>query len=1305
MREKTQHELDHKFFQWLSPSYWEVEGQLQAVINQRLEGTLPWVLKMPEFESWQKSEPDSHEHVLWIRGGPGMGKSVLAGFLIEHLKMSFPNSIVTYFFCKKGEAKLTDVRDILRTIAYQCLVRSQQAKMVLETLKRNQFPVTSNCPVRQLFAQLIHEPFKHVTEDVYIILDGLDEANTTTIDTKEMKTEMNIFIDCLRSLKSERIVFISRPEALLHEVILDPLMKVVSFVDNRADIEIYVRREFSKSKKLQKWYPETYGDPVEYFVNHSEGLFLWVFTVLHQLSAATSKLKFKDSLLAFSKSSGRMDELYSEILSRIQEDDQIWVREVLQWVIAAQRSLEVEELKAAVEWSLDGDEREDFKTFLEVECGSLVRFIPGFQGGETIELIHETLRSFLLDPQKAPERWLIDEEMIHGHVMLECLRSMSYGDQSTLLNRYVAMHWVGHLSRATSIQHCHDILSSLHRFFMSSAVTVWISAGLSKIRRVTLGLAIDIEEKYLKEIKMWIANSQGSFGRTIEIEKQKLTRDGAKLAASCEWSQAILCEEQRLGVYVGKAATKVWLYNDDANANADEIARTFLLGLKYYLIEDKRTLRDFDKIEELSDDQFINMSAWAGKDERRPIQIANLGVAFHALGKWDNCIECLKQQADAKPMQFKFGTLLGDAYKVKGNYDAAINMFKVALDKNPTEWWLWNWLWGAYKLKGDYDAAINTFKAALDKNPTEWSLWNRLGDAHNSKGDYNAAIETFKFGIDKNPTVWWLWEGLGDSHKAKGDYDAAIETFKVGLDKNPTVWQLWEKLGDAYKEKGDYDAAIDTFKVALDKNPTEWWLWEGLGKAYKSKGDCDTAIETFKVGLDKHPSGELWVGDALLWGDLGDAYKTKGDYDAAIETFEVALDKHPTASWLWEKLGDIYQSKGDYDVAIETFKVGLDKNPTYGPLWSGLGNAYKSKGDYDAAIETFKVALDKHPTASWPWEKLGDVYQSKGDYNAAIEAFKVALDKDPSFSWLWNKLSNAYKSKGDDDAAIETFKAGLNKNPTNWSLWIGLGDLYKTKGDYDAATETFTVGLDKNPTVWYLSKGLGEAYKAKGEYNAATETFKVALDKNPTVWQLSEGLGEAYKAKGDYDAAINTFKAALDKNPTEWSLWNRLGDAHKSKGDYDAAIETFKVGIDKNPTVWQLWEGLGDSHKAKGDYNAAIETFKVGLDKNPTVRELWKKLGDTYKLKGDYDAAIETFKVGLDKNPTAWWLWEKLGDAYKSKCDYDEAIKVFKAALDKNPANFQLRNGLGEAYKAKGDYDRAIDAFKVAIDKNPVRIY
>jgi hypothetical protein len=124
---------------WLSPSYWPVEGQLSYVRIHRPDESLQWARNMPEFQTWRTSDPtdiQSRERTLWIRGTLGIGKSFLAGYMIDLLRCLHPDAIVLYFFCKVDQLELIKSRDIVRTLAYQHLLENNQVRPVLEDLQK-----------------------------------------------------------------------------------------------------------------------------------------------------------------------------------------------------------------------------------------------------------------------------------------------------------------------------------------------------------------------------------------------------------------------------------------------------------------------------------------------------------------------------------------------------------------------------------------------------------------------------------------------------------------------------------------------------------------------------------------------------------------------------------------------------------------------------------------------------------------------------------------------------------------------------------------------------------------------------------------------------------------------------------------------------------------------------------------------------------------------------------------------------------------------------------------------------------------
>src|SRR5579859_7354769 len=133
---------DEYLMQWLSPSYWLVEAQLYNVRARRGKNTLQWARNMPEFRVWRMSDPNdtsSKERILWVRGTLGVGKSIMAGYFIDLLQQLHPTSTVAYFFCKSGQSGLTKARDILGTIAYQCIKDKKDSRAVLQELRKRNF--------------------------------------------------------------------------------------------------------------------------------------------------------------------------------------------------------------------------------------------------------------------------------------------------------------------------------------------------------------------------------------------------------------------------------------------------------------------------------------------------------------------------------------------------------------------------------------------------------------------------------------------------------------------------------------------------------------------------------------------------------------------------------------------------------------------------------------------------------------------------------------------------------------------------------------------------------------------------------------------------------------------------------------------------------------------------------------------------------------------------------------------------------------------------------------------------------------
>ena len=390
-----------------------MEAQLHSFRQQRGENTLQWAPDLKEFKSWRLSDYSSNDRILWIRGTLGIGKSTLAGYYIDLLNCHNPNSIVAYFFCRSNQPGLTKARDIIRTLAYQCISRDSQARAVLEALKRQGFRIGDNLGVGYLFHKLLLEPVRVTEREIFIIIDGVDEADLTTLGDADHseRPEISILLHCLTKLPSTRLLFLSRPTANIASII-STIVKPIGMAENGEDITAYVEKTVAKSDKLKIFFANENVDPIAYFQTYANGIFLWVVLVLEQLEKCKSRSAFQKGLDDFSAASGSMDKLYLNIISKVSEEDQPWVREITRWVFVVQRQCLESDLQKAVEWRL-GDSLADFRGFLEVECGSILHLPPWSDNSDRpVQFVHETFRSFLLKEGKCPTEFLIREDLI-----------------------------------------------------------------------------------------------------------------------------------------------------------------------------------------------------------------------------------------------------------------------------------------------------------------------------------------------------------------------------------------------------------------------------------------------------------------------------------------------------------------------------------------------------------------------------------------------------------------------------------------------------------------------------------------------------------------------------------------------------------------------------------------------------------------------------------------------------------------------------------------------------------------------------
>ena len=88
-----------------------------------LRDSYRWVLSHVDFQRWQDSR-DSQ--LLWIRGDPGKGKTMLLCGIINEMKSTAPTANISFFFCQATDIRINNATAVLRGLIYM-LVTQQLA--------------------------------------------------------------------------------------------------------------------------------------------------------------------------------------------------------------------------------------------------------------------------------------------------------------------------------------------------------------------------------------------------------------------------------------------------------------------------------------------------------------------------------------------------------------------------------------------------------------------------------------------------------------------------------------------------------------------------------------------------------------------------------------------------------------------------------------------------------------------------------------------------------------------------------------------------------------------------------------------------------------------------------------------------------------------------------------------------------------------------------------------------------------------------------------------------------------------------
>jgi nucleoside phosphorylase len=242
-------------------------SSLIALKGRRVNGTCEWLIRHPSYQDWlEGADPP----LLWISGGPGKGKTMLAIYITEELQpvVDSAQGVLLYYFCSNRDRNRNTAVTIMRGIIHQWLNfhphLAQHIKNYFEGSETTKYTISSFVSLWRLFLILLHQSRSC---QVVCVLDGLDECE---------KESLKQLLDALRDyfLKSEetprpslKLILLSRPQPALLESKLGRYRRIKlddSDMEVGKDVEKYISAkvaELASSKPFQRICSCKFGRP------------------------------------------------------------------------------------------------------------------------------------------------------------------------------------------------------------------------------------------------------------------------------------------------------------------------------------------------------------------------------------------------------------------------------------------------------------------------------------------------------------------------------------------------------------------------------------------------------------------------------------------------------------------------------------------------------------------------------------------------------------------------------------------------------------------------------------------------------------------------------------------------------------------------------------------------------------------------------------------------------------------------------------------------------------------------------------
>jgi hypothetical protein len=376
-----------------------------------LRDSYQWILENSEYQHWRD---DRQSRLLWIRGDPGKGKTMLlCGIIDELIKSTTYTANVSFFFCQATNADINNAAAVLRGLIYMLV--KQQRSHLRESYddfgKRRFTGANASVALSKIFSSIVSDP---CLQNTYLIIDALDECTT----------DLKLLLDLVQnSLANSNVKWIvssrnwpSIEKGLNKATLKTSLHLELNEKSVSAAVTTYIRFKVDWLATRNEYDNGTRDAVQRYLSLNANGTVLWVALVCQEL-ADISGWNAEEMLTAFPPG---LDPLYRRMIDQIcNSKNAILCKCILAVVSVVYRPISLDELESFVD--MPPRSSGNYKVLAEIIglCGSFLTLRE-----RTISFVHQSAKDFLIE-KASQEIFLSGLEDEHHAIFSRSLQVMS----------------------------------------------------------------------------------------------------------------------------------------------------------------------------------------------------------------------------------------------------------------------------------------------------------------------------------------------------------------------------------------------------------------------------------------------------------------------------------------------------------------------------------------------------------------------------------------------------------------------------------------------------------------------------------------------------------------------------------------------------------------------------------------------------------------------------------------------------------------------------------------------------------------